>query len=191
MGIQIERIRLHQLRHAAGALLRDQLRAHLRARDHPGGGDRRTAISGWGEVTCGENPFYNEEWTEAAWMLLNELRRAPRAGPGHCERGRGRRSLTRRHPGPPHGARRTGSRGLGPGSAAARAFRCGKHIGGGARKEIPCGVSIGIQDSVAQLLEKIRTRGGGRLSAHQDEDQAGLGRRRGPRGARASSRPSG
>jgi O-succinylbenzoate synthase len=30
-----------------------------------------------------------------------------------------------------------------------------KRIGGGARKEIPCGVSIGIQESVAQLLEKI------------------------------------
>jgi len=30
-----------------------------------------------------------------------------------------------------------------------------KQIGGGARTEIPCGVSIGIQDSVPQLLEKI------------------------------------
>ena len=30
-----------------------------------------------------------------------------------------------------------------------------EHIGGGARREIPCGVSIGIQDSVPQLLEKI------------------------------------
>jgi O-succinylbenzoate synthase len=29
-------------------------------------------------------------------------------------------------------------------------------IGGGARTEIPCGVSIGIQDSVPQLIEKIR-----------------------------------
>ena len=28
-------------------------------------------------------------------------------------------------------------------------------IGGGARREIPCGVSIGIQESVPQLLEKI------------------------------------
>jgi O-succinylbenzoate synthase len=28
-------------------------------------------------------------------------------------------------------------------------------IGGGARREIPCGVSIGIQDSVPQLIEKI------------------------------------
>jgi O-succinylbenzoate synthase len=31
------------------------------------------------------------------------------------------------------------------------------HIGGGARKEIPCGVSIGIQESVPKLLEKIET----------------------------------
>jgi O-succinylbenzoate synthase len=27
-------------------------------------------VSGWGEVTAGENPFYNEEWTEAAWLIL-------------------------------------------------------------------------------------------------------------------------
>ena len=25
-------------------------------------------VSGWGEVTCGEKPFYNEEWTASAWM---------------------------------------------------------------------------------------------------------------------------
>jgi O-succinylbenzoate synthase len=30
-----------------------------------------------------------------------------------------------------------------------------KKIGGGARREIPCGVSMGIQDTVEQLLEKI------------------------------------
>jgi O-succinylbenzoate synthase len=30
-----------------------------------------------------------------------------------------------------------------------------QQIGGGARREIPCGVSIGIQESVPQLLEKI------------------------------------
>jgi O-succinylbenzoate synthase len=30
-----------------------------------------------------------------------------------------------------------------------------RHIGGGARREIPCGVSIGVQDSVPQLIAKI------------------------------------
>ena len=32
-----------------------------------------------------------------------------------------------------------------------------QQIGGGARREIPCGVSIGVQDSVDQLLGKIET----------------------------------
>src|ERR1700743_2203892 len=32
---------------------------------------------GWGEVTAGENPFYNEEWTEAAWLILRDYA-APR-----------------------------------------------------------------------------------------------------------------
>ncbi len=44
-------------------------------------------ISGWGEVTAGENPFYNEEWTESAWLILRDyaaprvLRYELRAGP--------------------------------------------------------------------------------------------------------------
>ncbi len=29
------------------------------------------SISGWGEVTAGENPFYNEEWTGSIWPLLD------------------------------------------------------------------------------------------------------------------------
>src|SRR5713101_9507673 len=35
-------------------------------------------VSGWGEVTAGENPFYNEEWTESAWLILRDYV-APRA----------------------------------------------------------------------------------------------------------------
>ena len=29
-------------------------------------------LSGWGEVTAGENPFYNEEWTDASWLILKD-----------------------------------------------------------------------------------------------------------------------
>ena len=29
-------------------------------------------VSGWGEVTAGENPFYNEEWTGSAWPILRD-----------------------------------------------------------------------------------------------------------------------
>ena len=46
-------------------------------------------LSGWGEVTAGENPFYNEEWTESAWLILRDY-----AGPRllhHALRERGRR----------------------------------------------------------------------------------------------------
>src|SRR3954454_18112976 len=29
-------------------------------------------LSGWGEITAGENPFYNEEWTQSAWMIARD-----------------------------------------------------------------------------------------------------------------------
>jgi predicted GNAT superfamily acetyltransferase len=59
-------------RHAAGAFLRDQLQPHHRAPHDPGGSAGRRRLSGWGEVTAGENPFYNEEWTGSAWPLLRD-----------------------------------------------------------------------------------------------------------------------
>src|SRR5260370_22981398 len=34
-------------------------------------------LSGWGEVTAGENPFYNEEGTDAAWLIVRDYA-APR-----------------------------------------------------------------------------------------------------------------
>ncbi len=32
-------------------------------------------LSGWGEVTAGENPFYNEEWTATARIERPSLER--------------------------------------------------------------------------------------------------------------------
>ncbi len=52
-----------------------------------------------------------------------------------------------------------------------------KTIGGGAHQEIACGVSIGIQDSVDQLLGKIETELAAGINA-SSEDQAGMGYRR-------------
>ena len=49
---------------------------------------------------------------------------------------------------------------------------------GGTRDRIASGVSIGIQDSLDQLAGQGADRARCRLSAHQDQDQAGLGRRR-------------
>ena len=110
-------------------------------------------LSGWGEVTAGENPFYNEEWTGSAWLILRdyvaprvlgrELRDAAEVG-----------SLTAHIRG-----HRMARGGLETAVWDLEARREGiplwKKIDGGARREIPCGVSIGIQDSVEQLLDKI------------------------------------
>ena len=112
-------------------------------------------LSGWGEMTAGENPFYNEEWTESGWLILRDY-----AGPrvlGHV--------LENAEAVSPRTAHIRGHNMARGGLEAAvwdlEARMLGKplyeHIGGGARHQIDCGVSIGIQDSVPQLIEKIRT----------------------------------
>ena len=58
--------------HAAGALLRNQLQPHLRAATSFWWKSIGDGLSGWGEVTAGENPFYNEEWTASVWLILRD-----------------------------------------------------------------------------------------------------------------------
>jgi O-succinylbenzoate synthase len=110
-------------------------------------------VSGWGEVTAGEHPFYNEEWTASAWMIVRDYA-APRvrgrelAGPDDvaplCEHIRG------------HQMARGGLEAAVWDLAARKeGVPLWKKIGGGARREIPCGVSIGIQESVPALLSTI------------------------------------
>ncbi len=112
-------------------------------------------ISGWGEVTAGENPFYNEEWTDSSWLLLKSFI-APRVLNHPFETAAevgARTSHIRGH--------KMSRGGMEVAVWDLEARMLGKplyqHIGGGARTEIPCGVSIGIQDSVPQLLKKIET----------------------------------
>jgi O-succinylbenzoate synthase len=112
-------------------------------------------VSGWGEVTAGENPYYNEEWTGSIWPLLIDYV-VPRVIDSDLD------SASAVYPRLAHIRGHYMTRG---GMEAAvwdlQARLHGnplwKEIGGGARHEIPCGVSIGIQDSVSQLLEKIQT----------------------------------
>ncbi len=107
---------------------------------------------GWGEVTCGERPFYNEEWVGAAWLVLRDFA-APMVLGREIASAKGMGEVT--------AAVRGHRMALGGLEAAcwdleARKQRSPlwKHIGGG-RREIACGVSIGIQDSVDELLELI------------------------------------
>ncbi len=112
-------------------------------------------ISGWGEVTCGEHPFYNEEWTDAAWLLLQHYIAPAALGRtllSAAEAG----ALSQRIRG--HNMARGGfEAACWDLEARTAGLPLWKAIGGGARREIPCGVSIGIQDSVPQLIAKIGT----------------------------------
>ena len=110
-------------------------------------------LSGWGEVTAGENPFYNEEWTGSVWPIVRDYAAPPVM---HKE-------LASANDVAPLNAHIRGHNMARGGLEAAvwdleaRQFNkpLWQHIGGGHRKEIPCGVSIGIQDSVPRLIEKI------------------------------------
>ncbi len=112
-------------------------------------------VSGWGEVTAGEHPFYNEEWTDSIWPLLRDYV-APRVMAQPIQSAHAVFDRTAGIRG--HFMARGGVEAAIWDLEARRAgVPLSKQIGGGARTEIPCGVSIGIQDSVAQLLEKIET----------------------------------
>ena len=110
--------------------------------------------SGWGEVTAGEGPFYNEEDTETAWHVLKDfaipkLLQSPipsaSAAAALWESIRGHRMA------------------IGGMEAALwdwEARLSGRSLSsllGGTLREIPCGVSIGIQPTIEDLLRKIRT----------------------------------
>lgn len=108
---------------------------------------------GWGECTCGEGPFYSDEWTETAWatlkqflapMVVNQEVESAADVYGLMQRVRGHRMAK--------AAIETACWDLEAKRAGAPLW---KYIGG-VHAEISCGVSIGIQDSPEQLIEKIQ-----------------------------------
>ena len=110
--------------------------------------------AGWGEVTCGERPFYNEEWVGAAWLVLRDFA-APRVLGAEVRSAAEVGALTSAVRG-----HRMALGGLEAACWELEARKAGQplwwHIGG-ERTVIPCGVSIGIQDSVEDLLELVET----------------------------------
>jgi o-succinylbenzoate synthase len=108
---------------------------------------------GWGEVTCGEVPGYSDEWTDSAWVTAEKIL-APMVVGKEVESTAdvwGLMSWARGH--------RMAKSGIETAVWDLEAKKLGvplwRHLGG-VNQVIECGVSIGIQDSVEQLLEKIR-----------------------------------
>jgi O-succinylbenzoate synthase len=151
--MKIERIALHQIRMPLVHFFETSF-SRTYSRDIILVEVTSEGITGWGEVTAGENPFYNEEWTDSAWLILKNY-----AGPRVL--GRELDSPEDVYPLTAHIRGHNMARGglevaVWDLEARRNNVPLWKQIGGGARREIPCGVSIGIQDSVEQLLEKIQ-----------------------------------
>src|SRR5438105_4208976 len=109
---------------------------------------------GWGECVAGEDPFYSSEWIETAWPTLKNylvpmlLGRDISSGsdcPALLARVRGHRM-----------AKAALENAIWDATARIQEQPLWRLLGG-TRREIACGVSIGIQDSIDQLLGKIET----------------------------------
>jgi O-succinylbenzoate synthase len=109
-------------------------------------------VSGWGESTAGENPFYSYETVETAWHILRDflwpmLRGREIAAASEVW------DLLARVRG--HNMAKAGLEiALWDAEAKQKYLPLAKLLGG-TRAEIPCGVSIGIQPSIAELVVKV------------------------------------
>src|ERR671926_362313 len=112
----------------------------------------RDGAEGWGECTAGEGPFYSEEWADSAWPTLKEFL-APMVVGKQVADASNVFQLMKKVRG-----HRMAKAAIETACWDLEAKRLGqplwRHLGG-VRPEIPCGVSIGIQDTPEQLLEKI------------------------------------
>jgi O-succinylbenzoate synthase len=108
--------------------------------------------AGWGEVTAGEEPLYSHETAETAWHVLRDFLipwvlgkqwTSPSEVAAQFRPIRGHNM-----------AKAALENALWVIEAQQKGVSLAKAVGG-TLEEIPCGVSIGIQNSVEELLEKI------------------------------------
>ena len=108
--------------------------------------------AGWGEVTAGEKPFYNEESTDTAWYILRQfaIPKALESPLSAASEAAALWSNIRGH------YMATGGLEAALWDWEAKLRERPLHaLIGGVHREIPCGVSIGIKPSIEQLLETI------------------------------------
>lgn len=113
-----------------------------------------TGNEGWGECTAGETPSYSEEWTESCWEVMEKIL-APMVIGKEVESAENIWNVMKEIRGNQmaKAAIETACWDL---EAKKLNVPLWRHLGG-VNQEISCGVSIGIQDTVEQLLEKIKT----------------------------------
>jgi len=109
-------------------------------------------LTGWGEVTCGEEPFYSYETPETAWHILRDFLIPWTLGKDWAAPGD---VALRFRPIRGHNmAKAALENALWDVAAQMQNLPLARLVGG-TLAEIPCGVSIGIQTSIPALLEKI------------------------------------
>ncbi len=110
-------------------------------------------VDGWAECVAGEDPFYSSEWVESSWLTLIHYL-APAVLGRSLDSARDCEALLARVRGH-RMAKAAIENALWDAEAKQKSLPLWKLLGG-TRSEIACGVSIGIQDSVEQLLDKIQ-----------------------------------
>ena len=111
-------------------------------------------LNAWGECVAGDNPFYSSEWVDSAWVTIARFLAPAVLGKGFSKAGECRTLLA--HVKGHRMAKAAIENALWAAEAEEKNVPLWKLLGG-TRRQIECGVSIGIQDSVEQLLEKVET----------------------------------
>lgn len=115
---------------------------------------RADGVSGWGEITAGETPNFSAETTDTAWYVVSEFLAPLLLGRTLAAASEAARVMApiRGHPMAKAGLENA----LWDVEAQQKGIPLAKLLGG-SHNEISCGVSLGIQESIGALLEKIDT----------------------------------
>jgi o-succinylbenzoate synthase len=111
-------------------------------------------LTAWGECVAGEHPYFSDEMIDTAWIIA-ETELAPRLLEADLEGGSSCPDLFKQVRGH-RMAKAAFENAVWDLEAQVDRVPLAKLLGG-TRKVIPCGVSIGIQPSLEQLMEKIAT----------------------------------
>ena len=113
---------------------------------------RSEGLTGWGECTAGEHPYFSGESTDTAWqVLLSEL--GPMLAASTPEHGGDCPKIFRKVRGNPM-TKATLENAIWDLEAQREGIPLARLLGG-VREVIPCGVSIGIQKSIPELMDVI------------------------------------